>query len=347
MSSSLKAIILMIGIFLIGLLCGTMLMIPEIEDYKETNILLESKIRNLTILYKELKGKYHALSESYKTLNATYMKILEAYTHLQENYVELRANYTKLKRDYEKLLKEQEEAIEYAKRLEQQVKELLYFRGFLLYDYAHDQLIPIVLQIKAADYWYYRLNVSREIMSLNQRLSLLKKEVRKYVTYNDPYIRDIALELRKYAGMNDELYANLVLQLVHEIAYNITKYPKYPLEVLVEGTGDCDNLAVLAAALMRAGGLDVVIILCEVKQNATSPWDAHAMIGVYLQSPPTLPFKFGRAPWYIELKGKRYYLAECTWPSLEFLPWNYTIQGSLIGDNPWYDIEIEAVIPVE
>ncbi len=58
---------------------------------------------------------------------------------------------------------------------------------------------------------------------------------------------------------SDEQFADAVLMMVHQIPYAITE-PKYPIETLKDNYGDCVELSFLAASIMKAGGLDVVLI---------------------------------------------------------------------------------------
>ena len=93
--------------------------------------------------------------------------------------------------------------------------------------------------------------------------------------------------LRKYSGNDDELYANMVLQVTHQFWYKPTDNTKYPIETFVEGSGDCDTLAVFAAALMKAGGLDSAIIYGTAKGSQEDQLGVgHAMVGVELGQQP-------------------------------------------------------------
>jgi len=102
----------------------------------------------------------------------------------------------------------------------------------------------------------------------------------------------------------DEQFANAVLELVHQISYTKSK-AKYPVETLVDDSGDCDVLSYLAASIMKAGGLDVVLL--HYKERSPS----HMNVGVYL---PSTPFyrSWWTPPKFYEYDGKKYWVAECT-----------------------------------
>jgi len=106
---------------------------------------------------------------------------------------------------------------------------------------------------------------------------------------------------------SDEEFANAVLMLVHQIPYNISDV-KYPIETLVENSGKCDTLSLLAASIMKAGGLDVVLLYFK---------DIHHInVGVYL------PYEPHGTWWWLpptgyEFNGKKYWIAECT-PAMDW-----------------------------
>ncbi|MDW8024136.1 MAG: Ig-like domain-containing protein [Nitrososphaerota archaeon] len=119
-------------------------------------------------------------------------------------------------------------------------------------------------------------------------------------------LKPIANKLLEIYQNDEESFANGVLMIVHQIPYTATQPPKYPIETLVENSGDCDLFSYVAASIMKAGGLDVVLLYYE-KQ-------AHMNIGVHLSHAP----KDARTPaFYVTHKGVRYYIAECTGEGLE------------------------------
>ncbi|MEM3641000.1 MAG: Ig-like domain-containing protein, partial [Candidatus Bathyarchaeia archaeon] len=111
--------------------------------------------------------------------------------------------------------------------------------------------------------------------------------------------------------------------IVHQIPYEVTVPAKYPVETIVENRGDCDLFSYVAASIMKAGGLDVVLLYYEDK--------THMNVGVSLPNPP----RHARTTvYYVSYNGVNYYIAECTggdwrtgWRVGECPP-------DLIGENP-------------
>ena len=100
---------------------------------------------------------------------------------------------------------------------------------------------------------------------------------------------------------NPEDFTNGVLMITHQITYVETTPPKYPVETMADGQGDCDLFSFIAASILKAGGLDVVLLYYEEQ--------SHMNIGVHLSSTPE---NIRDSPCYVTHDGERYYIAECT-----------------------------------
>ena len=104
------------------------------------------------------------------------------------------------------------------------------------------------------------------------------------------------------AGFDAWQRLNFVIAFVQAIPYasEDAEYPRYPLETLYEQRGDCEDLSILAAALLRAMGFDV-ILLAFVDEG-------HMAIGVNVQ-----PQTDGTHAAY-EWNQRLYYYVETTYP---------------------------------
>ena len=100
---------------------------------------------------------------------------------------------------------------------------------------------------------------------------------------------------------NEEDFANGVLMITHQIPYLESDPQKYPVETIVENEGDCDLFSIVAASIMKAGGLDVVLLLLEYQD--------HMLVGVHLPESP----EDARSQVYLyKHEGRKYYVAETT-----------------------------------
>jgi hypothetical protein len=133
----------------------------------------------------------------------------------------------------------------------------------------------------------------------------------KFVT---PYaVKPIADNLWKIYS-DDEDFANGVLMIVHQIPYEVTEPAKYPIETMVENKGDCDLFSFITASIMKAGGLEVVLLYYKD--------EAHMNVGVSLSHTP----RDARGQVYsITYNNIKYYIAECT---------GYFQDGWRVGECP-------------
>jgi hypothetical protein len=124
-------------------------------------------------------------------------------------------------------------------------------------------------------------------------------DIAKFVTPDT--LKPIADILRGIYN-TDEDFANAVLEIVHQIPYQATTPEYYPVETMVRNLGDCGKFSFVAASIMKAGGLDVVLLYYK---NET-----HMNIGIHLLSPP----KDTRGDIYSvnDTNGETYYVAETT-----------------------------------
>jgi hypothetical protein len=122
-----------------------------------------------------------------------------------------------------------------------------------------------------------------------------------FPTFVTPYaLKPIADKLWEIYD-NQEDFANGVLMLVHQITYVETTPAKYPVETIADGQGDCDLFSLIAASIMKAGGLNVALLYYEN--------EAHMNIGVNL---PNAPKDARDSVYYFTHYETKYYIAEST-----------------------------------
>lgn len=132
----------------------------------------------------------------------------------------------------------------------------------------------------------------------NQDHNLYNTDFSKFVTPDA--LKPIADDLWTIYS-NEEDFSNGVLMIVHQISYVESDPQKYPIETMIENEGDCDLLSIVAASIMKAGGLDVVLLLLE-------QYD-HMLVGVHL---PESPKDARSQVYFYDHEGKKYYVAETT-----------------------------------
>jgi hypothetical protein len=100
---------------------------------------------------------------------------------------------------------------------------------------------------------------------------------------------------------NEEDFANGVLMITHQIPYSESAPQKYPIETLTENEGDCDLFCFLAASILKAGGIDVILLLYESEE--------HMALGINLSQEPN---DVRTNVYYVTYENTRYYVAEST-----------------------------------
>jgi len=112
------------------------------------------------------------------------------------------------------------------------------------------------------------------------------------------------------AGLDAWGKLNLVIAFVQSIPYvsESCEYPRYPLETLVEHQGDCEDAAILAAALLRQMHFDVVLLAfleerhmaLGVRVLPPEPVEASPVLwnggSYYYLEPTTIGWQLGQIP---------------------------------------------------
>jgi hypothetical protein len=127
------------------------------------------------------------------------------------------------------------------------------------------------------------------------------RQSRDFPDFVTPYSMKPIADCMWQIYTDEEDFTNGVLMLVHQITYEVTNPAMYPVETMAENKGDCDLFSYIAASILKAGGLDVVLLYYES--------ESHMNIGVHLASAP----KDARdSVYYMTHDGTKYYIAECT-----------------------------------
>ena len=164
----------------------------------------------------------------------------------------------------------------------------------------------------------------------------------RFITPSEDYVIELANDLKNIAnqeGFNDEDTINFILRFVQTIDYKIDnyttyagieEYPKYPIEMLWDEQGDCEDAANLFSSLMEALGYETVFLLVGVSMSLSEEINRmnHAMIGIAFS---------GGSGQYFEFQGDSnyYFLSETTSP------------GSITGSPGWAQIELFHVYYVD
>jgi hypothetical protein len=95
-------------------------------------------------------------------------------------------------------------------------------------------------------------------------------------TAMEPFYGDILKEVRKlrYKGgktLTDDEYLEMIVSFVQQIPYdNTTAGIRYPIEVIFDQRGDCDEKSILLTGLLSREGYDVGLLLFPSLKHATA-----------------------------------------------------------------------------
>lgn len=150
---------------------------------------------------------------------------------------------------------------------------------------------------------HYRLNVvvSQFLYEYYHEKSHRLSSNHDFAKFVTPYALQPIADSLWEIYTDDEDFANGVLMIVHQIPYEETLPVKYPVETIVENKGDCDLFSYIASSIMKAGGLDVVLLYYES--------EAHMNVGVHLSH---APHNVRGQAYYVTYNNVQYHIAECT-----------------------------------
>ncbi|MDD5025191.1 MAG: hypothetical protein PHN79_08835 [Methanoregula sp.] len=93
----------------------------------------------------------------------------------------------------------------------------------------------------------------------------------------DGFFTALIKELRRerYNGgktLSDDEYLEMLISFVQQIEYDdtTTGNPRYPVEVIYDKMGDCDEKAILLNGILSREGYDVALLIFPTKKHATS-----------------------------------------------------------------------------
>jgi len=196
------------------------------------------------------------------------------------------------------------------------------------------------IELDYSVYSYFK-NLDHEIVG-----STAEERYSRFPTPDEEYVIQIAEALQELAidnGFTTHLeITEFVYAFVGDIQYvldiegsGVSNYPKYPIEMLWEASGDCEDAAILYVSLIEAINYDAMFMRGLVKQSDEEDWGGHAWAVVNVPGEDNLG-----SYWYGpgEKSNTKFYFVETT---------AYYDGNSYIGRNPWYDLKDESYYDVE
>lgn len=246
--------------------------IPQIEE-------LQDAVDQLTSDYEGLTGEFNALTDEHEGLNQQLQSLQDEHTDLMGDQEELMSDYEALTEQYEQLHSEYET---------------------LLSDYEAAfgglDISPETIPVLEKQYTWTWDGVERSInVTVPEQLYDYYSEKERYQTtdyrgyilhpLDDMYVEALVYEfnvIQVDEGLTEENKTDLVVSFIQNMEYTLdadskglTEYPRFPVETLVDGGGDCEDTGILMASLLDVMGYNVSLLLLPdhlavgVEVNAT------------------------------------------------------------------------------
>jgi len=208
--------------------------------------------------------------------------------------------------------------------------------------------------------WYIYLNVTRESYEFyhelpgGYRYAFNFTYLEYFLTTNDSAIRHLAYSLNYIAtaqGFDNLTRLNFILSFVQKAMtyYDDMKttgfydYYRFPLETLVYGGGDCEDLALLLATIAHIIGYDVVLFVLNITYNSNT--EGHVAVGVHFDRINHSNYFSNYLRDYYIYGGKKYYYMETTASQYKY---NGMIKPFYVGVSPseaGYKVKKLGIVP--
>jgi hypothetical protein len=154
--------------------------------------------------------------------------------------------------------------------------------------------------------WTWTFNIHEDWYEYYKNKPRLPYGSLEYITYNDPFIKDIAKQISETAEKYNLDKVDLAVTFVQSLSYvkdiytGYDEYPKYPVETVVEKNGDCEDTTHLLASILRAMNIGCALLNLP----------RHAAVGILLDCgmPGRYYYKVGnKCYYYTETAGKGWF----------------------------------------
>lgn len=217
---------------------------------------------------------------------------------LEEKHIQLEADFDEVRsekedleqqlliiqREHSDLLDEKENLLQEQQALEEQMKTLEDLYESLLDDYQKsvggldfsNLTLPVIERSFA---WSYKGNSYSVSINVPEPMYDYYSNKDRYQTsdyrgyilhpYDDYYIKTLIWEFRKIGalnGLDSEEQIGLIISFVQNLPYltddseNFDEYPKFPVETLIDGGGDCEDTSILLSHLLEVMGHDTALL---------------------------------------------------------------------------------------
>jgi len=295
---------------IIGLAAGAVIVFAFGSLYlrDQTNSLLEEYQADSQKNEVNFLGQIENINQLLNNSRSDYSKLESDYLKLQNDYDELSTKYDELMEDYSHILGE------LPLTPDRTLTDLI--RKNYQWSYlGHSWELSITIPSTISDFYENHERIPTEDYSV-------------YVThpFDDEYMGSIIEKLNVMAiqeDLTESEKVNLLISFVQSLPYthdNVStpydEYPRFPVETLIFGGGDCEDTSILTAALLCELNYDVILI------NPPS----HMAVGVNIEGSGDYWTFEGTDYYYLETTGAGWLIGDC--------PEEYQVSAYLYGLTP-------------
>ncbi len=236
----------------------------------------QNPLQTSTSETEELRMEIDKLREQLNQLNSSYQELKSKYDSLLNEYNKLRGEYEKLKRKYSDLM------IRY-ENLSKSLSVLKSYRSSAVVVRQYEREARKFLETRTykEEFYDWRFWVITENYNSQMRGERANKSiarifalmVQRDLEYNyDLYKRMIDDWLKVHPASDEVSLANEIARLFYSLDHQYAvpgkdepnaELPLFPIELLAYGLGDCEDHAMLMAALYKVAGFRVAIVVVK------------------------------------------------------------------------------------
>jgi hypothetical protein len=284
----------------------------QLDELIQQHRTLAGQYENTTADMEALQEQFDQLSQEHQALTDDYASMSEELEDLTERHDALFTAYNESVESYDSLLMQYEIITGSPPLTPQPVSNDTIRKDYAWSHSGETWTLTLYVPVHLHDYYRNKTRIPTEDYSV-------------YVTHplDDEYVSTIVEKINEVAlqeGYDEIQVVNLVIAFVQSLPYtpdsvstSFDEYPRYPLETLVYGGGDCEDTSILTSALL--GSLDYGVVLINLPE--------HLAVGVDVDA-------FGS---YFLHEDKRYFFLETTGEGWEIgeMPDEYEGESAIIS----------------
>jgi hypothetical protein len=272
----------------------------EILTYEELIDSIQNEFGELSSENSILQNTYTSLQNTHEDLTEDYNVLIIEHQSLRDKYSVCTSNYHELSEAYDNLMEDYQLALGEIPLTPGRTTTILIEREYEWYFSGRNWDLSIAIPESIADFYSEQDRISTNDYSV-------------YVThpFDDEFINSIIEKMNVIAieeNLSEIEKVNLVISFVQSLPYTLDdvstpydEYPRFPIETLIYGGGDCEDTSILTASLLEAMNYDVVLL---------SP-PQHMAVGINIDASGTYWTSNDNRYYYLETTGEGWEIGEC------------------------------------